>query len=157
MEPSRHHGDCSIVRATLDHIRKLKDNLRPHDRLECELLGSSPEDAMKLALTIDLATYTALDSQSRPFAMFGSGIKHEGGGYIWMLGTPDVMKHKRAFIRASREWVKYLTKPFGVTSNVVLKDNRQSVRWLKFCGAKFLRELEISDNTFYEFIIISTD
>lgn len=152
MEPKREYGGCLIVDATESHVEKLEGNLRHHDKMECYLLGSTPSKAMRLALRIDGATYTALDENGEPFAMFGSGPK-QAIGYIWMLGTEDVLKHKRQFIRASRDWIQYLSKPYGVTSNVVLKDNRMSVRWLKFCGAIFLRELEISSETFYEFII----
>jgi len=152
MEPSRTYGDCSIVHATIHHVHELKDNLRTHDALECTLLGSTPKKALMLALTTDRSTYAALDGDKKPFAMFGSGPT-ENGGYIWMLGTPDVTKHRRHFIRASRDWVQYISKPFGVTSNVVLKDNKMAIRWLKFCGAKFLREVEISSHSFYEFII----
>jgi len=152
MEPKHTYGDCSIVQATMFHANKLKDNLRFHDALECELLGHTPKEALSLALSLDYKTYTALGPDKEPFAMFGSGSS-EDGGYIWMLGTPDVTKHKKNFVQASRAWVQYLSKPFGITSNVVLKDNKQAIRWLKFCGAKFLQEVEISSHSFYEFII----
>ena len=134
------------------HANKLKANLRAHDALECELLGHTPKEAMNLALSHDYKTYTALGPDKEPFAMFGSGAS-EDGGYIWMLGTIGVTKHKKHFIRASRDWAQHLSKPFGVTSNVVLKDNKQAIRWLKFCGAKFLQEVEIPSHPFYEFII----
>lgn len=149
----RTYGDCSIVRATIQHVHELKDKLRVHDVRECELLGSNPKTALMLALTTDIATYAALDGDGKVFAMFGSGPLEGPSGYIWMLGADDVLTHKRQFIRASRAWVDHLSQPYAFTTNVVLKENKVAVRWLRFCGAKFVREVTISDNPFYEFII----
>lgn len=150
----RTYGNCEIVEATSEHIDALKDNLRHHDALECLLLGSDPESAMKHAFETDTATYTALDSEGKAFGMFGSGpLVGTTTGYIWFLGTPEVNKHRRAFLRASRDWVQFLSAPYDATANIVLKDNKVAVRWLKFCGAKFIREIEVSGQSFYEFII----
>lgn len=150
---SRKYGECSVVNATIHHVHELQDNLRAPDTMECQLLGSSPKKAMMLALTTDLSTYAAIDGEGKAFAMFGSGPLKDDLGYIWMLGTDDVLAHKRQFIRASRDWVNFLSKPYSFTTNVVLKDNKVAVRWLKFCGAKFLREVKLSGHDFYEFII----
>ena len=57
------------------------------------------------------------------------------------------------FAKASKELLPYLIKDYPVVTNLVLKDYTASVRWLRWLGAKFIREVELKGRTFYEFII----
>jgi len=150
------YGDCKIVTATEDHIEVISSEMRPGDQLECSCFGFSPKDALYFALSRDDKTYTALDGNEVPFLMFGAGTrKEDDSSYIWLLGTDGLFKNSRQFARASRPWVKHLVEPYGVVSNLVHKENTPAVRWLRFCGAKFIRELQVLSNPFYEFIITS--
>ncbi len=150
------YGDCKIVPATEEHIEGIAAKMRVGDQLECACFGFSPQDALYFAMSQDDRTHTVLDGAKVPFAMFGAGSRKEGdGSYIWLLGTDGVFENKRQFAAASRPWVNYLVKPYGVVSNLVHKENAHAVRWLRFCGAKFVRELQVLSNPFYEFIITS--
>lgn len=145
-------GKCSIVEANADHVESLYPFIRKVDQIECACMGETAKDAMLRALDKDDITLTALDPEGVPMAMFGVG-RVVGQAYIWCLGTDSVQDHAYDFLRASRMWTQLLTKPYGATFNYVHTSNDVSIRWLKFCGASFLRTLSFNDEPFYEFII----
>jgi len=145
-------GNCRVVHAREDHIECLDPFIRDIDRLECACMGSTPKEAMLRGLDKDDITMTVLDPLSVPIAMFGVG-QLMNTAYIWCLGTEAVKDNAYDFLKSSRKWTQILTKPYGATFNYVHLDNDVSLRWLKFCGASFLRELEFSNQPFLEFII----
>ncbi len=102
----------------------------------------------------DGVTLTGLDGEGVPFAMFGVG-QVENQAYIWCLGTESVSDNAYDFLKASREWTQRLTKPYGATFNFVHEENSTALKWLKFCGAIFIRKLTFSNQPFFEFIIPS--
>ena len=149
------HGDCKVVVATQDHIEALYPTIRRIDQLEVACMGHHPKDALETAISQDDVTLTALDGGDVPFAMFGVG-QIGGMAYIWLLGTDALADNSYQFTKASRKYVQLFTKPYGCVFNFVHQDNELALRWLRFCGAKFIRKLEFSSQPFYEFIITST-
>jgi len=147
------YGDCTIVAASADHINDIAVDMRAEDAFECACFGLSPHQALRLAYQNDDVTYTALDKDDKPFLMFGAGRGGSAFPYIWLLGTPGVFNNSRQFLRASKEWVNHLVKPYNFVSNMVCEQNTAAIRWLKFCGAKFVRKLNVRSTPFYEFII----
>ena len=145
-------GDCRVVTATHEHVEDMYPFIRKVDQLECACMGETPRAAMLRALDKDDMTLTALDAQGVPMAMFGVG-RVVGQAYIWCLGTDAVKDNAYQFLKSSRKWTQLLTKPYGATFNYVHQDNDVAIRWLKFCGAKFIRALVFQDQSFYEFII----
>ena len=103
---------------------------------------------------MDDVTLTAVDKDNVPFAMFGVG-QVDDLAYIWCLGTDSVSDNAYDFLKASREWTQRLTKPYGATFNYVHQDNHVALKWLRFCGAIFIRQLTFSNEPFFEFIIPS--
>ena len=149
------HGNCTVVKATEDHIEDIYPFLRREDQLEVLCMGHHPKEALQTALNHDDVTLTALDKDDVPFAMFGVG-RVGGMAYIWLLGTDGLADNSYQFTKASRKYVQLFTKPYGCVFNFVHQDNELALRWLRFCGAKFIRKLEFSSQPFYEFIITST-
>jgi len=147
-------GNCTIVEATQNHIGQIAPFVRKEEKIEVACMGRSVEDAMLDGLTRDDCTLTVKDKYDVPFAMFGVG-RNLNQAYIWMLGTDALLDNMYDFVRYSRKWTQILTKPYKVTYNFVHQDNEISIRWLKFCGAQFIRKLEINSHPFMEFIIIS--
>lgn len=97
-------------------------------------------------------TYTIL-VDGRPEAMFGTSDINvlAGIGSIWMLGTDVVDQHPRELLRLSPEWVAKLFARYEVLRNVVSRDNRASIRWLKWLGAEFSAPLEVGGQAFVLF------
>jgi hypothetical protein len=130
--------------------------MRPVDAFECHCGGHSPEEALKLALRFDVATFTIADKfDGTPLAMFGCGV-YEGEPYIWALASDLLIPRAgRDFIRHSPEWVNALLKAVGGSaSNFVSMENSDAIRWLNYCGAEFLPQIfHINNQPFFKFII----
>ena len=147
------HGDCKVVEATLDHVASIYPFMRQADKIEVALMGSTPEKSLLNALEVDDQTFTALDADDVPFAMFGSGKLEVNCGYIWCLGTDGVNDNGYQFLKASRMYTQLLTKPYAVTFNYVHKANEAAIKWLKFCKAAFISETSFDNQPFYQFAI----
>ena len=145
-------GDCKVVVATKDHIEDIYPFIRKADKIELACMGSEPKEALQAGLKKDDVTLTALDENEVPIAMFGVG-QLGNLAYVWLLGTDALYDHSYQFIKASRKYVQLLTKPYGCVFNFVHKDNKLALRWLRFCGAKFIAHRQFSSQPFYEFII----
>lgn len=145
-------GSCRVVEATRYHAEGMWPFLRSIDKLECACMGHTPLEALLQGLEQDDITLTALDPLGVPFAMFGAGTSLNVP-YIWMLATDDVKNNGYDFVKASRSWINILSKPYGSVTNCVHESNKDSIRWLKFCGAIFTRKLTFNQEPFLEFVI----
>ena len=146
-------GTCKAVLATEQHAKDLAPFIRNNDRLEVGAYGfDNCEESLLNALENDRITITALDKDDVPFAMFGVGDAGEMP-YIWLLGSDSVAENWYTFAKASKKLLPHLIKDYPIVTNLVLKDYEASVRWLKWLGAKFIREVDLAGYTFYEFII----
>ena len=148
------HGDWKVVVATKEHIEDIYPTMRKADRIEIACMGHEPKESLLTSFEQDDVTLTAIDKDNVPFAMFGVG-QVAGMAYIWLLGTDALLDNSYNFIKASRKYVQLFTEPYGCVFNFVHKDNELALRWLRFCGAKFIRKHEFSSQPFYEFIITS--
>lgn len=147
-------GSCTIVKADKSHVPLIAPFVRREEKIEVACSGRSVEDALYLGLEHDDCTLTVKDKYDVPYAMFGVG-KLDTNAYIWMLSTDAIRDNMYDFVRYSRKWIQILTKPYKTTFNLVHEDNQLSIKWLKFCGAKFIRKTEINSHPFIEFIIIA--
>ena len=147
------YGKCRAVVAKPHHAEALAPLLRKYDRMEVGAFGfEDPKDVLLSALITDDITIAALDGDDMPFAMLGVGT-NEGIPYIWLLGSEGVKEHSYVFAKASKQLLPSIMHNYPVVMNYVLKDYTASVKWLKWLGAKFIREVEINGYLFYEFII----
>lgn len=150
--PKSIEGKCSVVIAKADHVGQLYPFMREADQIEVTCMGKTPKEALLEALEEDDATFTALDPNDVPIAMFGVGTV-EGEAYIWCLGTDAVNDNGYDFIKASRKWTQLLIQDYGSAFNFVHEDNAVAKKWLKFCGAEMLGEIEINGYVFNKFVI----
>jgi len=145
-------GNYKLIIADKSHIDAIYPFMRRIDQFECECMGHYPEEALHKAFDTDDVTLTIVDSDDVPIAMLGVGQILDMA-YIWMLGTDKVQDASYSFLKASRKITQSLTKPYGATFNFVSTENETAIKWLKFCGAKFIRTLYFRNHPFYEFII----
>ena len=75
------------------------------------------------------------------------------GRLIWCLGTERVARNRYAFAVESRRILSDWANRFGVLYNAVGAFNVDALRWLKFCGAVFHREVMIGSERFVPFTI----
>ena len=139
---------CIIRSAVFDDIQHIAETMRPMDVFECYCGGRGPEEALKLALLFDTVTFTICDKfDGTPLAMFGCGL-FDNGAYIWALASYQLVPRAgRDFIRHSPEWIQSMLKVVGGSAfNYVYKENKDTIRWLKYCGATFSEEVFLKNN-----------
>ena len=87
--------------------------------------------------------------------MFGVGkAPVDGMGFPWLLGTDEITKYSKPFLRESRAFVSTIRKHYTLLVNWVSGENKEAVRWLKWLGFTFETEenyLVDPDVPFYQF------
>jgi hypothetical protein len=131
----------------------LKHKLRSADVQEILAnSGQEPYQALLKGYVQSEICFTIVDKEDIPVGMFG--VSKEGA--IWLLASDDIHKIRFSFLRESRQVVEFLNKKYPILWNYVDCRNELHIRWLKWCGFKFLRKLSygVSQQPFYEFIRI---
>jgi hypothetical protein len=128
-------------------------NMREADRMECAAHGKSPYLALSEGFQCSLPCFTGM-VDDRPVVMFGVVPLGDGIGSIWLLGTDAITNEiPVAFLRWTKRLLPVLTEPFTLVCNAVDKRNVVHVKWLRWLGFTFIREVRLgpSDLPFYEF------
>lgn len=131
-----------VLRSVESEAPFIAERMREADKNELELLGR-PDALQALMDGIEYSTecYTAYapDKYREPIAMFGLQVRpdEEPFNIVWLLGTNEVEKHSKKFLRYSRPWTQYFLeaykRPIG---NLVHPENTLHIRWLEWCGFK---------------------
>jgi len=130
-----------FVPARGKHCRSIGRRMRAADAAECRAMGRfSPIGALAYSMRNSDAITALLDG--RPVAMFGTREINvlAGVGCVWLLGTDDLLVHRKAFLRESLKWRPQLFTRYSVLRNVVSLNNQASLRWLRWLGAEFAPE-----------------
>lgn len=99
----------------------------------------SPEEALKLSALASRDTARAGLVDGIPACVFGVGqatilsLK----GSPWLLGTDELPKHARAFLRMSKAYVERIRQEYHLLENYVDARNKHAIRWLKWLGFEF--------------------
>jgi len=144
--------DIEIVPARGKHCRSIGRRMRAADVAECRAMaGLTPLAGLRLSMKRSRA-FTAL-YDGRPEAMFGTSDLNvlAGVGSVWLLGTDEVERHPRDFLRLSTEWRPKLFDRYCVLRNVVAEDNAASIRWLKWLGADVFEPISVGGKPFVLF------
>ena len=141
----------SILIATAEHAKELTEGLREMDKIECMCFGVDPSNAVESSMDNSDMNFTVMTKDNKVMAIFGGGGGSEP--YIWMLGTNQVERYSRDFLRHCRKWVWSLAAHYGSVSNWIHADNLVCIKWLKWCGAVFSGPQLIDGELFRKFII----
>lgn len=121
---------------TLEHIVYITPRLRAFDKLECMAVGYEPEDSLRYSVAVSRHTFTFLH-EGIPLGVYGVCPIQDGGALVWLLGTDEITKHGRDFLRSSQKARdKYLTY-YKYLTNAVHVKNKASIRWLTHLGAEW--------------------
>ena len=120
-----------IVPAEFKHINRIARRIRVHDREECEAMGRTPKQALRLALLSSEKAWTAL-LDDKPEAMFGVVVESvlTGEGTPWFLGTNEVYRHGRELLMWGPGLVERMCDSCPRLSNLVSSRNRRAIRLL---------------------------
>ena len=123
-----------------------------------EVMAHSTENPCKLledSVNMPGANTYTIDMKGLPIAMFGVVPYQENIGVIWLLGTDDIVKVKIPFLRNCRFWLDAFSGLYPVLFNVVSKENKLHITWLKWMGFEFTKEhpeYGLNKEPFIEFV-----
>lgn len=127
-------GDIEYVAA---HMRQL-------DAEEIRLAGNH-EPLECLADGVNHSTYCrVIEIDGRPAAILGLVPTNVLGrsGIVWLLGTDDIEHHAKIFCALCRKELDAMMERADRVENFVWRENKVSIRWLKWLGFEF-KEREI--------------
>jgi hypothetical protein len=125
-----------ILEAEPGHAVTMAPDMRPADVAEVYAAsGRTPEAALLASLRRSTHAWTCL-VDGTPACIWGVGpLSLAGGqGCPWMLGTAQVGRHRREFLRQSRLFLRQMLETYDELENVVDARNRSSLRWLAWLG-----------------------
>lgn len=136
-------GHCLISPATGFDADELDRLVRLEDRREFEDFSGSPFlQTLKIGVLVSAPAITLRDLEGNLAGILGVNPTGDREGAIWMACTGLIEKRQTAFLRGSREVLATLHRKYDLLHNVVDARNGVHVRWLKWLGFTFLRQIE---------------
>lgn len=137
-------GDYSIVYSTPSHAEYIAKYMRIEDVRECVIHGFTPWRALNLPLTYHQCENYTLLYKDTPLMMGGIVENYDvvdiRMGTIWMLGTYDIRKHIKPFMKISKPMIEYLMLAYDAVENVVPLDHMRTISYLARLGFVFSDE-----------------
>ena len=154
----QHQQESSHFRlTTLNDIKYLAPRLRREDKQEI-LAGTGllPYDALLNGYQNCVIVFTIVNTKNLPVGIFGIADCGDGVGAIWLLATKDLATIKIAFLKQCKEVVEVFQKKYRILWNFVDCRNQLHIKWLKWCGFKFINKQKwgVLQKPFYQFIKI---
>lgn len=127
-------SNVRLVPATFRHVARIANRVRDIDRRECEAMGRTPKQALRLGLLTSDKVWTAL-VHGLPEAMFGVVVESvlTGEATPWFLGTNEVYRHRRELLLMGPGLIAALRDSRRLT-NWVSAENGQAIRLLRRWG-----------------------
>lgn len=128
-----------IRKAKSRDIRKLSGRLREADAQELLAAGNESVEGA-LAYSFKAASHCrTVEIDGLPVALFGVTPETLIGDQacIWFLGTPELARIKKTFVRQSRRVIAEFLLHYPLLWNVVDVRYVSTIRWLESCGAIF--------------------
>ena len=147
----------SYIKTTRKHLEELAPKLRKEDKDEIEASTGSTDYLEMLLLSWELSSEClTVICDKEVVGVFGVR-ELKGHGIPWLLGSDNVAKDRKYFLRESRMIISRWLKTYSLLFNYVDCRNDTSIKWLKFLGFKMIRKLTLTDPTkpFYEFVNIN--
>jgi hypothetical protein len=124
---------------TKEFMQFIADNMRHADAVEVMASnGLTPTEAIELS--VEMSDYvTAIYIDGDPVAVMGLRLYNAlaGVGVPWLLGTDNVVKHRKVFLKNSRDVVEDMKYHCPKLVNHVHVENTVSIQWLKWLGFEF--------------------
>lgn len=106
----------------------------------------TPLEGLKGPMSIEgNKTYSIIGTEEEGIiGMFGTvpSIDNPDFGIIWMLGSNDIQKHAKQFLKECPKWIEEASKDYKYVFNFIDVRNQTSRLWLKWLGFKEIRLIE---------------
>lgn len=120
----------------------LAPKMRKQDTLEVwHSHGLSPLEALTMSLLLSVEANTIIDDDDEVIGMFGVGEATPQVGIPWLLASDKLRDVTKQFLPESEKWVKRMNERYDLLYNYVYAGNTTSIRWLKWMGFSFIREI----------------
>jgi hypothetical protein len=115
----------------------LGSRLRVPDLAEMRVnWAGDPAAALQSSCAASEPGYAVTDEAGKVLAVFGvvpcSG--YDDAGFIWMMGSDDLVDRRIAFLRCSRSWLKVLQQRYRLLGNFVDQRNQVHIDWIRWMG-----------------------
>ena len=152
------HQEFNGIRKTIsEDIEFLAPRLRYEDKREIlASTGLLPYEALLKGYLENVIVFTIVNKKNIPVGIFGVNDCGRGVGAIWLLASEDLTTAQISFLRQCRDVVKVLNTKYKILWNFVDCRNSLHIKWLKWCGFKFINKQNygVLNKPFYEFIRI---
>ena len=133
-------------------VKAIAANMRAMDRLECEIMGEhSAEGALRAG--IRHGDTLTVEINGEPVAMFGlaqySILDDEAAP--WLLGVEGMERYARVLLTHTKPILARMLGSCEALANYVHADNRNAIRFLRWCGFSFGEAIEKGGHLFVRF------
>lgn len=126
-----------VVKSVMEHIGPIADNMREQDKNEIWAASKSkPHNALLRSYILSEKAWTVMNGDN-PIIMFGVMLYGalSRTGSPWLLGTDDLVNHKRQFLVEGRKILRTEIMPdYSSLLNYVDARNTVSINWLRWLG-----------------------
>lgn len=127
----------TIRQATVQDAIKIAPLLRPEDRRECiGMSGMTPEVMLPGSVLScqDGETIYAESTSGEPILIGGVSRSSPLSAWVWMMGTPEIKRHRWTFLRSSLPVVERWNAKFPLLHNYADFRNSVHLAWLEWLG-----------------------
>ena len=153
-----HQGHNHFRLSTLEDIKYLAPRLRTSDKEEIlASVGLTPYEAMMIGYLENVIVFTIVNKNNEPVAIFGINDVGQNVVAIWLVATDKLKDIQYSFLRENKKVIDFLNTKYKILWNFVDCRNSLHIRWLKWCGFKFINKQNygVLNKPFYEFIRIN--
>lgn len=129
--------NVTIEKPSPEHLKYLSDNLREVDRVEAmAAVPGTPLEILEDSVRASQVCHTVLVDDA-PALVFGATPLWGPQWGLWMLGTDQIKRYRKTFVRLSRDAIGGLFHETGADGflNYTHIDNHVHHRWLESLGA----------------------
>lgn len=152
-------GYNHIRLSTVDDVIYLAPRLRYEDKREIiRASGELPYKGLLDSFRNSTACFTIYNFRDEPVSMFGIRKLENQTAIVWLLATDGLKEIQKPFLKQNRFLIKFLAQQHRILWNFVDCENHLHIKWLKWCGFKFLRKVKfgVLQKPFYEIICVLT-
>jgi len=125
--------EISVRPATIHDAISLGPRMKREDADEAyAAIGLGPQASLILSLQASEVAGTGL-IDGIPIVMFGV-VRDGNKGMPWLLGSSDIQRVSRRFLRESKLCVREMKKRFDLLENFVDARHTVSIHWLRWLG-----------------------
>ena len=139
----KQYKELYVRNATRDDGISLSGRLRKADRREISAFTrESPLSVLESGILSSTPCYAITRHDGTCIGIFGTrDSDHPDSGLVWLLGSDDLVRHSRTFLRFSQFFLDELHKKYRLLYNVIDARNTVHLRWLEWLGFDFVEEL----------------